>query len=138
MLRVRQPETVRLNLADREYLIVKKYLTAGEYRRMLDRIYSRNQEGKLILANPIEVGRSQMMEYLVDWSATGPDGKPLVIRDKSPNEIGGAVDLLPYESFQEIRTAVERHMEAMEAEVEAEKNERDGEKPSSGILPSAA
>lgn len=136
MLRVRMPDCVRLSLSDGEWILVKKHLTAGEYRRVMARqIRSWSPEGKAEL-NPLEVGRSQMIEYLLDWSASGPDGKPIVIRDKSPDEVGAALDMLPPEAFEEIREAVGKHVEAMDAERAAEKNDRTGEKSASAISPS--
>jgi hypothetical protein len=133
--RMRRPETVTLHITRGDWLIVKKHLTAGEQRQMFKRMLTA-KDGTAV--EPISVGLSKMVAYLVDWSITDADDKPVVIRDQSEDAIAAVLDNLDIDSFREIRQAIEAHDEAMDAAREAEKNGQDGGSISSPISPSAA
>jgi hypothetical protein len=136
--RVVRPETVRLPLSDGDWIEVKKRLTAGEARAVMGRMVKTMTPGEKIELDPLQVGRSKALEYLVDWSLIGPDGKSLVIRDQSREAIGQLLDSLDEDSFAEITKAIETHEKAMEAERDEEKNAPDGASASSAISPSVA
>lgn len=136
---LRAPETHKVDLTQGDWLLVKKRLTAGEQRRIFDRMVKRMEAGEKVQIDPMQVGHSQVLEYLIDWGTfTDASGKPLVIRGKGPDEVGRILNDLPQEDYAEIVAAVQQHVEAMEAEHEAEKNVQGGENASSAISPSAA
>jgi len=97
-LRVRRPETIRIALSDGEWILVKKYLTAGEQRAIFRRMMRDGVTGDQI--DSVRVGWSKMVGYLLDWSATDPDGKLIAIHDKSEDEIGAALDAMPVDAFK--------------------------------------
>jgi hypothetical protein len=127
-----RPETARLELTGGDFLIVKRRLTAGEQREAYARLYVAGADG-VFHVNPIELGRTTMIAYLVDWSFTDDDGIPIVIRGLSAGELGAVLDGLDPESFAEIRLAIEAHEAAITREREAEKKTRDVETRSSVI-----
>jgi hypothetical protein len=132
--RMRKPETALLNISRGDWLLVKKHLTAGEQRQMFRRMLTA-KDGTAV--EPISVGLSKMVAYLLDWSVTDADDKPVVIRDQPDDVVASILDNLDTDSFREIRQAIEAHDEAMEAAREAEKNSQDGGRESSPISPSA-
>jgi hypothetical protein len=133
--RMRRPETVTLHITRGDWLLVKKHLTAGEQRQMFKRMLTA-KDGTAV--EPISVGLSKMVAYLLDWSITDADDKPVVIRDQPDEVIASALDNLDVDSFREIRQAIEAHDEAMDAAREAEKNDQAGESTSSPISSSAS
>lgn len=136
---IRAPETKKLDLSQGDWLIVKKRLTAGEQRRIFDRMVKQMNIGEKVQIDPMQVGHSQVLEYLIDWGTfTDSAGKPLVIRGKSADEVGRILNDLPQDDYAEIVAAIDQHVKAMEAEREAAKNETDGGLESSATLPSVA
>lgn len=131
--RVVRPETVKLDISQGDWILVKKRLNAGEQRRIFARQVKPTPIGEKPMLDRTEVGRSQAMEYLVDWSLSD-----LPIRDKSPDEIGQALDAIDPASFAEIFDAIQQHEERMESEWAAVKNSQDGESKSPAILSSVA
>lgn len=116
--RMRRPETVKLEISQGDWLIVKKHLTAGELRAVI-RLMMHSEKDTI---DPIKVGMAKMLGYLLDWSIEDADGKPVVIRDQPYNVVASALDALDGDSFREILTAIEAHEKAMEQELEQEKN----------------
>lgn len=136
---MRAPETKKLDLAHGDWLIVKKRLTAGEQRRIFDRMVKQMHAGEKPDLDPMQVGHSQVLEYLVDWGTfTDASGKPLVIRGKGPDEIGRILNDLDTDDYADIVAAIDEHVTAMDAERAAEKNARDGESAASATSPSVA
>ena len=133
--RIRRPETVTIPISRGDWLLVKKHLTAGESRQVLSRMMRLGADGPNI--DPVLVGLSKMATYLLDWSITDADDKPVVIRDQPYEVIANALDALDYESYVEIKDAVEAHEDAMQAVRDLEKKQWDGSKPSSATSPSA-
>ena len=130
----RHPETVRIDLPNGGWILVKKYLTAGEARRLFRRMMRNGDTPTEI--DPLNVGVSKCVVYLVDWSVTDADGNPVVIRGQSEEYIGAALDNMDHEAFGLILRAVEEHEEAMERARAEEKKVLNGEPPSNPILPS--
>lgn len=132
-LRMRRPDTVRLALTDNEWLVVKKDLTAGDVRERLSRMIRYRGDERSI--DPVKVGLSTIVAYLLDWSVTDADGRPVSITEQPSEFIEAALNALPPEAFAEILEAIETHETAME---EARKNESAGGTTQSAISPSAA
>jgi len=134
--RFQRPESLRIDLTDGDWILVKKRLSAGESRRLMSRMVKEMRAGERVQLEPEQVGRSKIIEYLLDWSFIDGTG-PVVIRGKSATEIGQILDGLNQESFTEVMQAIDAHEDAMDAERSAEKNVTAGETPSSAtsILP---
>lgn len=124
--RMRKPETTLLQITQGDWLLVKKRLTAGEQRKMFDRMMS----GGLSI-KPVNVGIAKIQAYLLDWSITDADDKPVVIQDQGEDVLASALDNLDPDSFKEILHAIEDHMEAVEKVDSEEKKLRAGVSASS-------
>lgn len=131
--RMRRPETVKLEISDGDWLLVKKHLTAGEHRTMLAGMLREDRNG----VNPVKVGVTRIQAYLLDWSITDADGQQVVIRDQPAAVLAGALDAIDVETFKEILKAIEDHAAAVSVELEAEKNARATASLSSPLSPSA-
>jgi len=131
--RMRKPETTRLQISRGDWLLVKKYLTAGEEHEMYSAMIA---PGGGMVA-PVLVQPSRIAAYLLDWSITDADDKPVVIRDQPRDVLLSALSALDPPDFKEIYQSVIAHQEAMDAAREQEKNVRDGGPVSSLISPSA-
>lgn len=135
MSRFVRPETKTIQISNGDWLLVKKRLSAGEQRATFSRLYTPSLDGDMRV-NPIQVGLAQIVAYLLDWSLTDDEGKQVVIRDKSADDVTAILDNLDPESFAEIREAIEQHEEAMRDEREEQKKTRAGGNGSSTISPS--
>jgi hypothetical protein len=145
-----RPDTVRLDISAGDWLEVKRRLTAGEQRQAFARIIKTAGGSAVassvdgappevhadIQVHPAQVGLSQVLAYLVDWSLTDADGKPVVIRGKSLQVVSSALDALDMESYQEIEQAIRTHEAAMLQERTQEKKVTSGASASSVISPS--
>ncbi len=131
-----QPETVRLDLGDGDWLLVKKRLTVGEQRKSLASAFSEFRTDGRVTANLEMLGKREALAYLVDWSLCDDAGKPVRI-DTDAKRVA-AIDNLSPEAFDIISAAVAAHVEAMDAEREAEKNAPRQGSESSATLSSVA
>jgi len=124
-----KPQTVRLELSDGDWIEVKKELNAGEHRRVFGRLVKDMRAGERAQLDPEQVGLTKVVEYLVAWSLED-NGKPVEVTE-------GAINSLDAQTFGEIVKAIDAHEAAVDAEIEARKNDTDGGKVSSPISPSA-
>lgn len=116
-----QPEVVRLPLSgDGRWIDVKKELTAGESRRVFARLVrtmgTGGNEGERVRTelDPEKVGLTKLAEYLVGWSFTNGDGKPVPVSESAINNLRPS-------TFKEITDAIDAHEEKTNAEREAMK-----------------
>lgn len=116
--RMRRPETVKIDITRGDWLLVKKYLTAGEQRAMFAGMLRSDSN----MVDGSKVGLSRIVEYLLDWSITDADDRPVVIRDQSREAVEAALNALDADSFTEILNAIDAHIEQVEKELSAEKN----------------
>jgi hypothetical protein len=116
--RTRKPETVKIDISQGDWILVKKHLTAGEQRQIFAGMM-REQGGSAI--DPLKVGVSKLAGYLLDWSFTDADDKPMVIRDQPIEAIASNLNMLDPEDFGELVRAVDSHEEAMQKVRELEK-----------------
>jgi hypothetical protein len=130
-----QPEAVRLDLGDGDWLLVKKRLTVGEQRRAMAMLVSEVRGDGRITPNFEMVGKANVLSYLVDWSLMLNDRR-VAIDDEAKK--AAAVNNLSPEAFDVIAKAIDAHIESMEAERDAEKNAPDGETASSATSSSVA
>lgn len=136
MARSRQvrPETDTLPLSDGDWLLVKKRLNAGEQRKQFSRMYRDTTVGRVL--DPVQMSVALILAYLLDWSLVDDKGNRIPIADKSEDDVIAALDSIDFESYQEIRNAIEAHEEAMQAERDAQKKIQSGERGSSPSTPS--
>ena len=106
------PNTVRLDLSDGEWIEVKEELTYGEQQRLSNAAMTRFQDASA--ATPrieLDFERYQVIRlktWLVDWSAKGKDGKSIKITDES-------IRAMHPDMAAEIDAALTAHIEALEA-----------------------
>lgn len=135
MSRFIRPQVVRVPLkSGGDWIEIKRRLNTGEYRERLARM-SVAVDGDLHV-NRLQIGMSTVTAYLLDWSLTDDDGRPVVIRGLSADDLMAVLDNLEPEAFGEILKAIEDHEAAMDAERAAEKNGHDGANTSPAISPS--
>ena len=129
--RTRQPEEKTLHISQGDWLLVKKYLTAGEQRNIFRGMIRDGATGDKI--DSINVGLSTMCGYLLDWSFTDHTDKPIVILNKPKDVLVDALNSLDPAAFTEVLRAIEAHEAEMEKEREKEKNDQGGDHKSSPI-----
>jgi hypothetical protein len=126
--RYRRQEEHRLDISDGDWLLVRKHLTAGEERDAQARViksgsFKQGEKPELDLEH---LGISQAVSYLIDWSITDADDKPIRIRDQSYAFVAAALRNQTPESLREILDAIQAHDGAMTAEREIQKKDRAG------------
>jgi len=137
--RYRKQEEMRLELSGGDWLLVRKHLTAGEERDAQARVikagsFKPGEKPELDLEH---LGIAQAVSYLIDWSITDADDKPIRIRDQAYAFVFAALRNQTPESLREILEAVQAHDAAMTAEREYEKKGPDGASVSSPTSTSA-
>lgn len=138
--RVRRPETVMIPISQGDTITVKKHLTSGESRAMARMQYVPNPlTGEHMSANPVDIGLSRVLTYLLDWTFNDVRGEPIVIYQQDTEAVRSAIDAIDPESYVEILRAIEAHDARMRAERAALKNGQGGETipSSSSVSPSA-
>jgi hypothetical protein len=130
-----QPEAVQVDIAGGQWLLLKKRLTVGEERKSMASLVTEIRADGRMTPNFENVGKSDVLAYLVDWSLT-QGGKRVDIDTDAKK--ASAIDNLSPEAFAVISEAVSAHVKAMDAERDAEKNARAGENASSATSASAA
>ena len=126
--RYRRQEEVRIELSEGDWLLVRKHMTAGEERDAQARVikagsFKQGEKPELDLEH---LGIAQAVSYLIDWSITDADDKPIRIRDQSYDFVAAALQNQMPESVFEILTAIQAHDAAMTAEREFQKKDRAG------------
>lgn len=116
MHRFVQPEIVRLELSDGDWLEVRKELSMGEARRAMARTIKTMRADGRIEPDLEMVGRAEIAAYIVDWSFVDAQDKRVPYTD-------AALDNLTSEAYSEIEAAVRTHIAAVEDE---RKNARSG------------
>ena len=138
--RVLTPEAVRLEISQGDWLLVKKRLSAGDQQDGFERAYLKHPDGSYVVSgegkrvvSPAAVRLSLITSYLVDWSFTGLDGKPLDIRGQGVQIVEAMLRMLDTETFREVHDAIDAH-DTKEAEARAAlKKTLSGENASNGI-----
>ena len=133
--RVVRPETKRLVISKGDWLLVKRRLNTGEKRRYFAAIYHDNAGGRLTVA-PLQTGVALVVAYLLDWSLVDEAGAVIPILDTDDATKLAAIDALDYDSFLEIKRAIEAHEEAQDADAAAKKTIPDGSLTSEATSPS--
>jgi hypothetical protein len=132
-----------LQLPTGDWLLVKKHLTYGDQQRIFARMWHQDA-GSVPKIDTLLAGgsTSQIIEYLLDWSITDADGKPIKLQDSKgepdPGKIRKALEDLDGEDVKIIADAIGAHDQAMQKEREAEKNGQAGASASPATSASAA
>lgn len=100
------PETVRLALADEEWIRVKKRLNAGEMIELFQRSTNPNDASK---PDPTLAPMALVLAYLVDWSFVDPQGEPIVLIDQTAEARQAALWSLDFDTYTDIIAAVRDH-----------------------------
>lgn len=127
--RVRRPELDVLEISRGDTLTVKKFLTAGEFRELIRESTKPVRLDAASVASgdmgfeidPVESGIAIIVAYLVDWTFTDFDGRPLVIRDQPPATVRAMLDLIDADTYMEVQNAIQKHDQSMRAFAAAEK-----------------
>lgn len=125
--RVQRPEIEIIPLSQGDAITVKKYLTAGEFRAIVKastkpvRMTPGESGAVEMEIDPTESGLALVLAYLLDWTFTDADGRPIVIRDQPGAVVRSALDLIDRDSYLEVQTAVQTHEAAMRAAIAEEK-----------------
>lgn len=105
------PETVKLPLSDEQWILVKKRLTHGEQDAMMARVMPHLTPGEKMQVDSKGARAIRVAVYLIGWSASVPMTADLPEQDKIDT-----LNALEPASFDEIETAINRHVEAVNAE----------------------
>jgi len=111
-----QPSVSRLELADGDWIEVKRELSIGEARAAMARTVKSMRADGRIEPDLEQVGRSEIAAYIVDWSFDDPNGRRVPFS-------AGAMDNLTGEAYDEIEARVREHIRSVEAD---RKNSRSG------------
>jgi hypothetical protein len=131
-IRVRRPATDRLDLSDGDYLVVKRDLTAGEFRELMRAsskpvtVTSAAGAQTTIELDPIAASVAMVMAYLLDWSFADADGRKIAIADQPPAVVRSALDTIDGDAYTEVQTAINAHQAARKAALDEEKKTRRG------------
>jgi hypothetical protein len=136
MSRFVRPETVKIDLTDGDWLLVKRRLTAGEERHAFARILQPTSYGEPMRLDFEKTGLAKIVAYLLDWSLAD-DAGVVVIRDQPAPVVEAALLALDPSSFAEIHTAINAHEAAQLAALDAEKKTTAGDSRLSLISTSA-
>jgi len=143
--RVRRPEIDTIPISRGDSITVKKFLTAGEFRELvraatkpvrLDAATAASGKDLAFEIDPTESGVATVMAYLLDWTFTDFDGRPVVIRDQPPAVVRAALDAIDAESYMEVQRAIQEHDQSMRAFVASEKKMMSGATTPAPILQS--
>src|SRR5262245_2082346 len=139
--RIRRPDVDVVPIDGGDTLTLKKYLTAAELRTMI-RASTRpvkfdasmvNGKDVALEIDPTENGLAMILAYLVDWTFTDFDGKPIVIRDQPESVVRAALDAIDADTYVLVNHAVQVHDTAMKRAIEHEKKVPSGPTPSGPI-----
>lgn len=109
-----QPEVTRLSLSTGDFLDVKRELNAGEYRHLFaDMVRDGMRPGEPAILDPERVGLTRILAFLVGWSFTDFDGRPVPVSEAALLKCHPAV-------FREIAETIEAH----EREQDRQREER--------------
>ena len=97
---------------DAHYIDIKKQITAGEQRLMFAGMMRDMTPGEKVVLDPKQVGRTKVSAYLIGWSLTDAEERPVPVSDS-------AIDNLDPETYAEIVESIDAHEAALDAEREA-------------------
>jgi hypothetical protein len=117
----RVPEEHRIELPGDNWMLVRKFLTAGEERDIMAHMMKRMVAGQAAEMDPRQIQVAQCVVYLIDWSITDVAGRLVVIREQPYDIVAAALNNMDSAAFEIIRIAIDAHAKAMAAEQDYEK-----------------
>ena len=114
-----QPEVDRLQLSDGDYVDIKRELSAGEQNDLLGDLIEDYTAGEKVKLKPKEVARARLRAYIVGWSFTDPDGRPVPVSASSIYNID-------QDTQAEIVAAIDAHEAVRKAQREEERKNLTG------------
>jgi hypothetical protein len=130
-------ESRKLTISGGDWLLVKDRLNHGEQQDAFARKYVPNALGGHSV-NLRGQDLAKVTAYLLDWTLTGLDEQPLVIRGQPIEVVEAALNSIDPESFAEIFNAIDAHESAMARARAEEKKRSAGASASSATSPSPA
>jgi hypothetical protein len=110
-----------LTLPDGATVIVRRRLNTGETHALAAAMMRAPTAGDdRLRVDPLKVGLETAVAYLVDWTLTD-GGRPVPLRGLAPDEVRSSINMLEADVFQDMRQAIDAHVERQAAERAAEK-----------------
>lgn len=117
-----EPDTVRIDLGDGQWIEVKAELTKGERDKANAFMYRESvTEGKAVAVDIERMPKAEAMAYLVDWSLTR-NGQKVSI-DSDADRLA-ALDKMSEAAFEVVSSAIKAHVEKAEADRPSKKDRR--------------
>lgn len=116
---IRKPESIRLSLSQGDWIEVRKYLTAGDTRRMYWRMMRTGTGGGMTpeRIDPLLVDVAKITAYILNWSVTDADDRPIDISGpEAEATIASVLDVMDPDRFREIADAIAAHEAARDEE----------------------
>ena len=115
MDRFPDPEAIRINLSEGDWIEIKKFLTIGERHKAFAAATKPAFMGERFELNPERAFIANVAAYLLDWSFTR-GGVKVPIRGMPFEIVLDTLQNLPADAFAEVREAIEQHEAALEQE----------------------
>lgn len=136
--RIVEPQTVRLQISDGDYIDVKKQLNHGEHDDYWARIAPFQTVGEPMRMETRQVRTGKVLAYLLTWSLTHK-GVPIPMSPDMPDSARlSTINSLDQDTFIELYLAVDAHEDRVNAERDARKNAQSGGNGLSTTSPSPA
>jgi hypothetical protein len=126
-IRVQRPDTDRLTLSSGDWLLVKRYLNAGEMNEVARAVLTPTAVGATaapMTIDPVTGPIAWVMAYLLDWSFQHADGSALAIAGQPPAVVRAALQTITFDTYTEVVQAVSAHHNAIAARLAEEKKTR--------------
>ena len=118
MSRFVTPVTKKIDLSDGDWIVIKHRLTVGDQKRIdtagLKRLVQPQDPKRKADAPSIEIDFKEFSfarteSYLQEWSFVDDSGRPVAVSRSS-------IEALDTKSYDEIETAISKHIEAIDVE----------------------
>jgi hypothetical protein len=127
-----KPQLDILPLSNGDSITVRRRLTHGETTDTYARQVTRDPKSGEVYVDPLKVGDSWILAYLVDWTIRDEAGDLIPIRGLSGAELADTLRALDHDSALEIKLAIDAHRE-QQARILAE--EKKTSSPVTGSVP---
>jgi hypothetical protein len=108
------PETRTLPLSgEGRSITIRRRLNYGEKTAMYARMSTTGDDGRRKV-DGIKMEIGIISAYLLDWTLRGDDGAVVEIRGLSPDDLGDVINSLEPEAVDELRDAIDAHVDREE------------------------
>lgn len=122
--RVVQPEMVRLELSDGDWLDVKKDLSHGDRKAGGKSVITEVKADGWMRTDFDAATYAQIVAYVVDWSLVDPAGNKLPV--STPQQIIASLETVDEDTVDEISEVLDKHAKARKAAREEAKKLKAG------------